>query len=133
MLQALAKPLIITRQVRRPLKRTRAENQLVRSVEFLARELSGAAEVLSRRLHSLGVHEVRRAYWRRAEAHLRGAGEDVTKWSRRLIEVCRGCAARLCGLFRAAQAAADRHSSRLAYGLLRTLEKELCILQTNAW
>ena len=136
MLRALAKPLLLVRQARRRVKDLGRDENIHRSLEALLHELSLAAHAVTRQLNACGVREARRAAWKKATTRLRRYWANATEWSRQLIIACRGCAARLCGLFRAAQALEDRTSTRLAYSLLRTLEKELWFLQSNtpsAW
>jgi DNA-binding ferritin-like protein len=102
-----------------------------RSLASLLHELAGAAHTVTRRLSASGLRDARRVAWKRASAHLRGRGASATRWERDLIDACEGCAVRLCALFRAATELADRASTRLAYGLLRTLERELWFLHSN--
>lgn len=131
MLRALGRPLVLARQTH---TRTGAplSEQARKSAAHLKCELASAAEWLARRLTAFGVREARRSIWRKASGGLHAARTDAAIWSRRLIFACRQCAARLCTLFQTARTIEDRATSRLACGILRTLEKELWLLQSNA-
>ena len=131
MLRALSKPLVVTRQIRRLIGMAGPDLNLLGFVELLMRELAVAAKKLAKRLHALGVHRVRRPHSTKAASRLKRPCTTVTEWLRCLVRECRRCAARLCESFRAAQAVRDRASLNLAYGLLRTLEKEVFVLQSN--
>lgn len=48
-----------------------------------------------------------------------------------LLANCQACGARLCALMNSAKAAHDANSQRIAYHLLRTLEKQLWILRPH--
>lgn len=130
MLIALARPLLLARQAWRRTKAAMSE-KIHHSIRFLLHDLAGAARALGRRLNAFGVRRACRSLWKKVAARLQSGPDGRKAWPHLLIVACRKCAARLCPLFQAAQAMADRASSRLAYGVLRTLEKELWSLQLN--
>ena len=131
MLRALATPLALVRHAAQRAKHPFPAPAL-KSVALLKRELANATDRLMRRLNAGGAREARRSLWRSAALRLRLAGVDAKAWSRYLVFACRRCAGRLCRLFQIAREIEDRATSRLAYGVLRTLEKELWLLQSNA-
>lgn len=131
MLRAVGKPLVLIRQARRQAKRSGPPASVLRSLEFLLRELTLAARALAKRLKVFGVPAPRRSLWSNATGRLRHIWAHATAWSRRILVACQGCAGRLCKLFQVAQVMRDRPSSRIAYSLLRTMEKELWLIRSN--
>lgn len=127
MLSTLVRPLVLARRVPRQVMRGIEERDLNRCVATLVGEMSGAAQVLARRLKSCGVNKFR-AWWDKAGGCRRTAGTRASGWVRSFTAACVTCGSRLCDVFREANSLADRKIAGLAYRLLRTLEKELTIL-----
>lgn len=130
-LRALARPLVLVRRARRQAKNFPGVENIRRSFECLRQELSLAAQAVRRRLNAGGGRDSRPLASKKMAGRWRQGWGNATGWSRLVMAACQGCATRLCRLLRAAEALADRTTTRLAYGLLRTLEKELWLLHPH--
>ncbi len=101
---------------------------LLHELQTDARQLAAPASALGaridlRRTRASTLARTRQKHEARVGLPMRLAGA--------LLAECRACGARLCTLLQTAQAAHDDASMRTAYGLIRSLEKQLWILRPH--
>lgn len=129
MLRTLARPLMLARYLPRGIKHAIEQANVGHCIGALVAELAGAERVLTTRLRACGVLAVREHLQRKPAQRPHVSRAHAPTWLRSFVSACQGCGQRLCGVFQRARFLADRETARLAYNLLRTLEKELSILR----
>lgn len=108
---------------------------LNRCMDALLQELQTASRQLAARASALGVRlsprPARAGRLARAKRQLKELLSAPATLVHTLLAECQACGARLCALMHTARAAHDANCQRVAYQLIRILEKQLWLLRPH--